>query len=184
MPELKIRKLATLVEETRLEQGRTVLSPAIKGAAAAVIANPYAGRFDEDLLDLADFGETLGALLCDLLLKKMAVAEGRIEGYGKAAIVGSAGEIEHAAAVIHPKFGKSVRRTLRSARTLMPSVAKKAVSGTRVDIPLHNVSDEWSFDHFDTVTFGIEDAPGPDEILIVLALAASGRPLARVRPIR
>lgn len=182
MPELKIRKLTTFVEETRLEQGRSMLSPAIKGAAAAVIANPYAGGFDETLQGLAEFGETLGALLCDLLLKKMAVAESHIEGYGKAAIVGSSGEIEHAAAIIHPKFGKSVRRSLPSARTLMPSVAKKAVSGARVDIPLHNVSDEWSFDHFDTVTFGIEDAPGPDEILIVLALAGSGRPLARTHP--
>lgn len=183
MGELKIRKLVTYFEETRLEQSRPIVPPTVKGAAGAVIANPYAGCFDERLAGLADFGETLGALLCDVLLKKMAICEDRVEGYGKAAIVGSAGEIEHAAAIIHPKFGKSVRQMLTFARTLMPSVTKRAGVGARVDVPLHSTRDEWSFDHFDTVTFGMEDAPGPDEILIILALASSGRPIARTRPI-
>ncbi|WGR92997.1 amino acid synthesis family protein [Bradyrhizobium sp. ISRA443] len=179
MSGLRIRKLLALTEEVQREQGKPVSRRTIRGIAAAVVSNPYAGRYEAELGDLPGAGDDLARLLCEQLLGALQLAPENIEAYGKGAIVGCAGELEHAAAIIHPKFGKAVRSVLGDAKSLMPSVAKRAGAGARIDVPVHHTRDEWSADHFDSISFCIEDAPTAEEIVIILAFAASGRPLAR-----
>lgn len=179
---LQVRKTITVIEEIKLEMAQPVPHPVMKGLGAAVITNPYAGRYEQELASLPDAGPPLARMLCDRLLDAMRASPETVQAYGKGAIVGTAGELEHAAAIIHPSFGKSVRNSLKCATTLMPSVAKRGGPGEPIDIPLHHVINEWSFDHFDAMTLAIPDAPGPDEMVILLALATGGRPLARTRP--
>ena len=150
----------------------TVLTP-----CRAPNCNPFAGRFEDDLSLLFDMGAELGQLLSK---EALAVLPGAAVSYGKAAIVGVNGDIEHGHAMLHPKLGKSMREPLGGGDALIPSAAKLAAAGTSLDVPLGHKDDAWSFDHFDAITISISDSPRPDEIMMVVAFANGGRVNARV----
>ena len=173
-----VRKWVTHIEEVAIEGAspRPLQRPLRLAAAAAICSNPYAGRYSEDLLELIDFGEHLG----DELARRCHDALGtEAEAYGKGGIVGMAGELEHVAAVIHPKFGTPVRTRLGGV-SILPSVVKRAGPGATLDVPLHHKRAMLVRSHFNGVEVHVPDAPGPDELLIVLAVADGARPRARV----
>ena len=143
----------------------------------AVIRNPFADRFVEDLSPLFDLGGRLGE---QLMSKAVGLLTGPPVSYGKAALVGVAGDLEHGGAMIHPKLGKPMRAAVGGGKALIPSNAKVAAMGTPIDLPLGHKDEAWSFDHFDTITVMIADAPRPDEIVLCMAVADGGRPRPRV----
>jgi hypothetical protein len=176
----KIRKLVTFLEETRREMDREVSPPVRRAAAVAVIANPCAGRFVEDLSELIDIGEELGALLSERAVAALGIPGERVESYGKAAAVGENGELEHAAAILHPKLGAPVRKTLGKGAALIPSSKKRGGPGVALDIPLGHKDAAFVRSHFDGMEVRINDAPRADEIVVAVAVTDSGRPFARV----
>ncbi|MEI2734140.1 MAG: amino acid synthesis family protein [Rhodoblastus sp.] len=175
-----IRKLVTIVEETRSEMGRSVDPPTRRAAAIAVIANPAAGRYVEDLSDLMDIGEALGALLTERAVAALGIEGAAVESYGKAAAVGENGELEHAAAILHPKLGAPVRKALGKGAALIPSSKKRGGPGVAFDIPLGHKDAAFVRSHFDGMEVRIVDAPRADEIVVAIAVTNSGRPLPRV----
>ena len=175
-----IRKLVTLVEETHREGLRGVAPPTRKAAALAVIANPFAGRYEEDLSPLIEIGAELGALLGQQAVDALGVAPYEIESYGKAAAVGERGELEHAAALLHPKMGRPLRLAVKQGAALVPSAKKRGAPGLTLDVPLGHKDAAYVRSHFDAMEVRIGDAPGADEILVAIAVADSGRPLPRV----
>ena len=179
MLKLQIRKLVIQLEETCLEMGREVSPPSRKVTVAAVITNPYAGRYVEDLSPLYALGAELGGVLAKRGVAALGVAPDDVQSYGKGAIVGTAGELEHAAALIHPTFGAPVRAAIGGGAALIPSTKVIASAGFRLTIPITNRHDIWSFDEMDSASISIDDAPHPDEIVIVLAFATGGRPAHR-----
>jgi hypothetical protein len=176
----KIRKLATFVEETQNEMGHAVSPPARRAAAVAVIENPFAGNYVEDLSELMSIGEELGELLTQRAVAALGIPATAAESYGKAAAVGENGEIEHAAAILHPKFGTPVRRVLGKGAALIPSSKKRGGMGVVLDIPLGHKDAAFVRSHFDGMEVRINDAPRANEIMVAIALTDSGRPLARV----
>ena len=176
----RIRKLATFVEETRSEMGRAIEPPARRGAAVAVIENPCAGKYVENLSELMDIGEELGELLTQRAVAALGIAPTAAESYGKAAAVGENGEIEHAAAILHPKLGTPVRRVLGKGAALIPSSKKRGGLGVALDIPLGHKDAAFVRSHFDGMEVRINDAPRANEIMVAVAVTDSGRPLARV----
>ena len=176
----KIRKLVTIVEETHEEQGETVRPPTRKAAAIAVIANPCAASYVADLEPLMAIGEELGDLLGRKAVAALGIAAGAAESYGKAAIVGENGELEHAAAILHPQMGKPVRAVLQKGAALIPSAKKRGGPGTPIDVPLGHKDAAFVRSHFDAVELRVGDAPRADEILVAIAVTDSGRPLPRV----
>lgn len=178
MSNMKVRKSLLIVEDTEQEMGRPVDPPLRKVAAIAVVANPFAGRYVEDLSLLVDFGEALG----DQLTRRAREALGsrEVKGYGKAAIVGSSGELEHCAAVIHGKMGKPLRAVVGGGSAIIPSTKKCGGPGTRIDVPLCLKDDVWSMPYLDAMEINVPDAPAPDEIVVAVVLSSGGRPLARV----
>lgn len=176
----KIRKIVTFVEETRREMGKTVEPATRRAAAAAVIENPFAGRYVEDLSELIEIGEELGALLTERAVAALSILGPSAESYGKAAAVGENGETEHAAAVLHPKLGTPVRRVLGKGAALIPSSKKRGGMGVTLDIPLGHKDAAYVRSHFDGMEIRVSDAPRANEILVAIAVTDSGRPLARV----
>jgi hypothetical protein len=176
----KIRKLVTVVEETHSEAGRTVSPPTRRAAAIAVIDNPFAGRYVEDLSALIDIGEELGELLAKRAVAALGIAGDKVESYGKAAAVGEDGELEHAAAILHPKLGAPVRKVLGKGAALIPSSKKRGGPGVALDIPLGHKDAAFVRSHFDGMEVHIADAPRAGEIMVAVAVTDSGRPLARV----
>jgi hypothetical protein len=176
----KIRKLVTFLEETRREMDREVSPPVRRAAAVAVIANPCAGRLIEDLSDLIDIGEELGALLSERAVAALGIPGERVESYGKAAAVGENGELEHAAAILHPKLGAPVRKTLGKGAALIPSSKKRGGPGVALDIPLGHKDAAFVRSHFDGMEVRVSDAPRGDEIVVAVAVTDSGRPFPRV----
>ncbi len=176
----KIRKLITFVEETRTEMNQTIDPPTRRAAAAAVIENPFAGRYVEDLTELMEIGEELGALLTERAVAALGVAGPAAESYGKAAAVGEDGELEHAAAVLHPKLGTPVRKVLGKGAALIPSSKKRGGLGVPLDIPLGHKDAAFVRSHFDGMEIRVGDAPRTNEILVAIAVTDSGRPLPRV----
>jgi Amino acid synthesis len=175
-----IRKIVTFVEETRSEMGRAVEPPTRRAAAVAVIENPYAGRYVEDLSELTDIGEQLGALLTGRAVAALGVVGPEAQSYGKAAAVGENGELEHAAAILHPKLGAPVRKALGKGAALIPSSKKRGGPGVALDIPLGHKDAAFVRSHFDGMEVRIADAPRADEIMVAVAITDSGRPLPRV----
>lgn len=169
------------LEETSQEMGEAVSPVLRKVAVAAVVSNPFAGRFSRELAPLPAFGADLAGLLTKRGIALLGNEPSAVQSYGKGAIVGVDGELEHAAAVLHPRFGKIVRSLVPQAKSIMPSAVKRAAAGSTIEIPLHSIADEWSFDHFDSFSLCVEDAPLANELMIILALANGGRPLARIR---
>lgn len=176
----RIRKIFTLTESVHSEMGQPVDPPAHRAAAAAVIANPFAGRFVPDLTELIDIGEELGDLLAHEALAALGVGAQAIQSYGKAALVGEAGELEHAAALLHPKLGAPLRAALGGGAALVPSSKKIGGLGQVLDIPLGHKDAAYVRSHFDGMEIRVDDSPRADEIVVAVALATGGRPLARV----
>ena len=177
---MKLRKIITLVEETRTEMGQPLPRPSRRALAAAVIANPFAGRYAEDLSDLIDTGAELGDLLARESLAALGCAAGDVQGYGKAALVGEAGELEHAAALLHPKLGAPLRAVLGGGAALVPSSKAMGGPGMVLDVPLGHKDAAYVRSHFDGMRVTIPDAPRAGEIVVAVALSLSGRPLPRV----
>jgi hypothetical protein len=177
---MQIRKLVTVLEETRQEMGQSIDPPTRKAAAIAVIANPCAGRYVDDLTELMDIGAELGGMLGRKCLDAMGIGPEKAESYAKACVVGLAGELEHAAAIMHPKMGKPFRDALGRGLALIPSVKKRGSAGCTVDVPLNHKDAAFIRSHFDGMTVSVEDAPMPDELMVVLVVTDSGRPLPRV----
>jgi Amino acid synthesis len=176
----KIRKIIIFVEETRTEMGKAVKPPTRRAAAAAVIENPFAGRYVEDLTELMEIGEELGALLAERAVAALGIPGPSAESYGKAAAVGENGELEHAAAILHPKLGTPVRKTLGKGAALIPSSKKRGGPGVALDIPLGHKDAAFVRSHFDGMEIRVNDAPRANEILVAIAVTDSGRPLPRV----
>lgn len=177
---MEIRKLLTTVEETHREAGQLVSPATRKALAIAVIVNPLAGRFQEDLTELVEFGAELGALLGQRAVAALGVTPDQIESYGKAAIVGENGELEHAAAILHPAMGAPFREAAGGGAALIPSAKKRGGPGQSLDIPLGHKDAAYVRSHFDAVEARVPDAPRAGEILVALAVTDSGRPLPRV----
>ena len=175
---LHIRKIMVIVEETLHEGGKAVMPPLRKSAALAVITNPFAGQYVEDLSSLIDVGGELGELLGTRAVEALAMPQ--VQGYGKAAIVGSAGELEHCAAILHPKLGKPLRQAVGGGEAIIPSAKKRGGPGTAIDVPLHFKDDAWRFANFDAMEVRVPDAPAPDEIVVAVVVTSAGRPHPRV----
>ena len=146
---MKIRKIATFVEETCTEMGRPIDPPTRRAAAVAVIENPCAGKYVEDLSELMTIGEELGQLLTERAVAALGIPPAQVESYGKAAAVGENGEIEHAAAVLHPKLGAPVRKFIGKGAALIPSSKKRGGLGVPLDIPLGHKDAAFVRSHFD-----------------------------------
>ncbi len=177
---MAIRKLWTGVEDVLLEGGRPVKRPYRVAAAAAVVTNPLAGAWHESLDALVDeYCDQLGELLAMRVVD--ALGDDPIEAYGKAAIVGTAGEVEHGSAIIHNlRFGNAFRTRVGDATTLLPAVEKRALPGAVFDVPLKHVADPSMRSHHQTIELRIADAPQAGEIVIALVGAISGRPQERL----
>jgi len=175
-----IRKLIVTVDETRIELGRKVEPPTRRALAIAVIANPYAGRYVEQLDELVAIGEELGGLLGARCVEALGIAPGQAESYGKAAIVGEKGELEHAAAILHPKLGAPLRKAVEKGAALVPSAKKMGGPGTAIDVPLGHKDAAYVRSHFDAIEARVPDAPRAGEIVVAVAVTDSGRPLARI----
>ena len=175
-----IRKTAVIVEETRKDIGREVDPPTRKAAAIAVIENPFAGQYVEDLSALMEIGAELGGTLGEMCVAALGIRPDQAESYGKAAIVGEAGEWEHAAAILHPKLGAPLRNGVEKGAALVPSVKKLGGPGTPIDVPLGHKDAAYVRSHFDGMEVRMADAPRANEILVVVAVTDSGRPFPRV----
>ncbi len=176
----KIRKIIVQVDEIHQEMGRPVAPPARKALAMAVIENPYAGRYSENLDELIAIGEELGALLGEKCVQALGIAPGQAHSYGKAAIVGESGELEHAAAILHPKLGAPLRKAVEKGAALVPSSKKHGGLGTAIDVPLGHKDAAFVRSHFDAMEARVSDAPRANEIVVAVVVTASGRPLPRI----
>ena len=175
----RIRKIAVFLEETHSEMGRAIEPPTRRAAAVAVIENPFAGAYVEDLSDLMIIGEELGELLTQRAVEALGIPGPTAESYGKAAAVGENGELEHAAAILHPKMGTPVRKVLGKGAALIPSSKKLGGLGIVLDIPLGHKDAAFVRSHFDGMEVRLNDAPRANEIMVAIAVTDSGRPLAR-----
>ncbi len=175
-----IRKLIVQVDETRLEMGQQIQPPTRRAVAIAVIANPFAGRYAENLDELSDIGAELGKLLGERCVAALGIAPSEAESYGKAAIVGEAGELEHAAAILHPKLGAPLREAVEKGAALVPSAKKMGGLGTAIDVPLGHKDAAFVRSHFDAIEARVSDAPRANEIVVAVAVTDSGRPLPRI----
>ena len=176
----EIRKIAVFTEELRTEMGRVIDPPTRKAAAVAVIRNPFAGQYVDDLADLIEIGAELGGLLGRKCVEALGIASHEAESYGKAAMVGENGELEHAAAILHPALGKPLREAVEKGAALVPSSKKRGGPGDVLDIPLGHKDAAFVRSHFDGMTVWLNDSPRANEIMVAVAVTDTGRPLARV----
>jgi hypothetical protein len=176
--ELEVRKVVTTVEETRVEGGAPDGEPLRKAVACAVIANPYADRpLEADLSELVDGSAALGTLLGGLAAEALGAPA---ESYGKAALVGTEGEQEHANACITTAFGERLREAIGGGSAWLSSVTKRCAAGTPVDVPLAYKDEIWVRSHYDAITVSVADAPLPGELVVICAVASRGRLHARL----
>jgi hypothetical protein len=176
----KIRKIAVNIEETHQEIGRKIDPATRKVVAVAVIENPYANSYQEDLSPLMDIGAELGALLGRKCIEALGITPEQAESYGKSAMVGENGELEHAAAVLHPKMGAPLRKEVEKGAALVPSSKKMGSPGQVLDVPLGHKDAAYVRSHFDGIEVRLNDAPRANEIMVAIAVTDSGRPLPRV----
>ncbi len=175
-----IRKLIVAVEETHREMDKEIKPPTRKAAAVAVIENPCAGAYVEDLEKLMAIGEELGDILGRRAVEALGIEPGAAESYGKAAIVGENGELEHAAAILHPRLGKPLRAAVEKGAALVPSAKKRAGPGAPIDVPLGHKDAAFVRSHFDAMEVRVSDAPRANEIVVAVVVTDSGRPIARI----
>jgi hypothetical protein len=177
---MEVRKYVKVVEEILSEGGRKVQSPCRRAAAIAVIKNPFAGQFVDDLTPLIDIGEELGGTLGKMAVDALQIPPDKAESYGKGAIVGLRGELEHAAAILHPKLGTPFRDAVGGGKAIIPSAKKMGAAGAEIDVPVHFKDAAFVRSHFDAMAVRVNDAPREDEILVALVVTDSGRPHVRV----
>ena len=175
-----IRKLLTIVEETHQEADQEIRPPTRKAAAIAVIANPFAGRDVEDLAELIEIGAMLGGLLGERAVRALGIEPHQAQSYGKAAIVGENGELEHAAAILHPKLGAPLRVAVEKGAALVPSAKKRGGMGAAIDVPLGHKDAAYVRSHFDAMEIRVPDAPRANEIVVAVVVTDTGRPRARI----
>ena len=176
----RIRKIAVNIEETHQEMGKSISPATRKAVAVAVIENPFAGTYVEDLSDLMDIGAELGALLGRKCIEALGISPSEAESYGKSAMVGENGELEHAAAILHPKLGAPLRKEVEKGAALVPSSKKMGGPGQVLDVPLGHKDAAYVRSHFDGIEVRLNDAPRDNEIMVAVAVTDSGRPLPRV----
>jgi hypothetical protein len=176
----QIRKIIVQVDEVLQEAGQAVNPPTRRALAMAVIANPYAGKYSDNLDLLIAIGEELGGLLGERCVKALGIKPEEAQSYGKAAIVGEAGELEHAAAILHPKLGAPLRIAVSKGAALVPSAKKQGTLGTAIDVPLGHKDAAFVRSHFDAMEARVSDAPRANEIVVAVVVTDSGRPLARI----
>lgn len=174
MPEVLIRKIVTQVEDVFHEGGPATKKPYRRGAVLAVIANPYAGKYVADIQSFMEDLKPLGLDMAKRLIAALVVVPGEIEGYGKGAIVGAGGEVEHGA-LWHAPGGYGMREVLGGTKAIVPSAKKVGGLGTRLDVPITHVNASFVRSHFDSIEVGIVDAPRADEIVLVLAMTTGPR---------
>jgi hypothetical protein len=175
-----IRRIVTIMEETLIEGGRKLGTPAKRAASIAVIANPFANRYVEDLSELTAVGKHLGQVLPERAIRALGIPGDKVESFGKAALVGEDGELEHAAALLHPELGGPFRSLLGGGAALIPSSKKRGAVGAPFDIPLGHKDAARVRSHFDGMEVRVPDGPRADEIAVAIAVTDSGRPLPRV----
>ncbi len=173
---VKTRKIVIVREHITSDAFGEPCEAVCRVAAAAVFPNPMADRFDADLTPLFEIGAELGQQLAEQAVSQL---NGPPVSYGKAAIVGVSGDMEHGGAVIHPRLGAPMRAAAGGGEAVIPSNVKIGAAGTSIDLPLGHKDSPWSFDHFDTMTLCVPDGPRPDEIVMFLAYADRGRPIPR-----
>ena len=182
---MDMRVLSVTLAEIHAESGAPVSPPTRKVVAAAVVTNPLAGRpLVSDLGELEEMSAEVAAVLVQRALEVLAsagVTPDQVRGYGKGAIVGTRGELEHTAAVLHPRFGAPVRAAIGGGADIIPGTKKVGVAGAAITMPIGNKDDRWVFDDMDSAEIALSDAPRDDEILIALVLTTGGRPHARVK---
>jgi len=176
----RIRKIAVFLDETHVEMGQTIAPPTRRAAAVAVIENPFAGRFVVDLEPLMEIGAELGDLLGRRCVEALGIAPAQAQSYGKAAMVGENGELEHAAAILHPRLGAPLRAAVEKGAALVPSSKKMGGPGQPLDVPLGHKDAAYVRSHFDGIEVRLNDAPRANEIMVAVAVTDSGRPLPRV----
>ena len=179
MPKVVVRKKLTCVEEIFHEGGPVAEEPLRRAAALAVIANPFAGSYVADIEGFMDDLKPLGLALAQALVAALGGDARVVEGYGKGAIVGSAGEIEHGA-LWHVPGGYAMREVLGGAKAIVASTKKVGSPGTRLDVPITHINASYVRSHFDAMEVGINDAPRADEILLALVMTTGARVHARV----
>ncbi|MEA4901064.1 amino acid synthesis family protein [Desulfitobacterium sp.] len=177
---MEIRKIVTVVEETHKDGEKVVANPTRKASVAAVIKNPFAGEYVEDLTELSEIGEQLGQMLAEKAVKALGIAKEEANSYGKGAIVGEKGELEHAAAILHPRMGKPFREAVGGGKAIIPSAKKLGGVGTGLDVPVHYKDAAFVRTHYDAMEVRIPDAPRADEIVVAVIVTASGRPHPRI----
>ena len=176
----QIRKMVTVVDEIHYEMGQQINPPTRRAAAIAVIENPFADKYVEDLEILMQIGEELGAILGKRCIKALGIKPSAAQSYGKAALIGENGELEHGAAILHPRMGAPLRKEVEKGAALVPSSKKRGSMGDPLDIPLGHKDAAYVRSHFDGMEVRVNDAPRANEILVAIAVTDSGRPLPRV----
>ena len=172
--QVDIRKILTAVEEIRHEGGPPPARPLRRAWVAAVIHNPYAGRYEPDILPLMDALKPLGLDMARRLVEAVGGDPKVVEGYGKGAIIGERGELEHGA-LWHAPGGYAMREVLGGAKAIVPSAKKVGGPGTRLDVPITHINASYVRSHFDAIEVGLADAPRGDEMLLVLAMTTGPR---------
>ncbi|OPY00051.1 MAG: hypothetical protein A4E60_02499 [Syntrophorhabdus sp. PtaB.Bin047] len=176
---MEIRKIVTIVEDTLIDGEKKAARPIRKAACIAVIKNPYAGKYEDDLTPLIDFSDEIGKVISERAVMALG-ADRKPESYGKAAIVGEKGELEHAAALLHPKLGTPLRNAVGGGKSIIPSAKKMGKMGDTIDIPVHFKDAAFVRSHFDAMTVSVSDSPRSDEILLAVAVTDGGRPNPRI----
>jgi hypothetical protein len=182
MPEPKVRKIQTVVEDIFHEGGPVADKPLKRAAVVAVIENPFAGRYHEDIAGFMDDLKPLGLEMANRLVAVLG-GKDNVEGYGKGAIVGQAGELEHAA-LWHAPGGYAMREVLGGAKAIVPSTKKVGGPGTRLDVPVTHINASYVRSHFDAMEVGLPDAPRANEMAVVLVMTTGARIHARVGGLR
>jgi len=176
----QVRKIYTVVEETHADGRLRLDNPTRKAAAAAVFTNPFAGKYQEDLSLLIQWSEELGGVLTKKAVAALGIVPDKVHSYGKGAIVGTDGELEHCAALMHPALGKPMRANVGGGKALIPSAKKLGYPGVAIDVPLGYKDAAFVRSHFDAMEVRLPDAPRADELVLVVVVTDSGRPAARV----
>ena len=179
MPELEIRKQTTITEQINKDGERELDEPISRAAAVAVLKNPYAGEWQDDLSLLTEWGAELGEQLTATAVDRLGGPD-QVDCYGKGGVVGGKGELEHIAAMLHPELGTPMREEVGGGEAIIPSAKKMGGPGTTLDVPTHFKDEAYVRSHYDAMEVRVHDAPRDNEILIALAVTDSGRPHARI----
>jgi hypothetical protein len=178
--ELKIRKYYTFIEEIKTDGGREVEGNHKRASIAVVFENPYAGKYVEDLSELSAWSASITTDLVERALKAAGIEQNEVESYGKAAIIGGNGELEHGAALLHPTLGKPFRAAIGGGKALIPSAKKMGYPGVAIDVPLGFKDAAFVRTHFDAMEVRVPDAPRDNELVLILTVTNCGRPNPRI----